>query len=158
MSVITTSSGTLTIRALTREEIPLCFPSGEAFYAEVSLPGRFSAMTFLDSWQKFYDRHMGVILGLWLDGRYIGGLGGIIAPDPNTGDLTGVECFWYVMPEHRGARMGIRLVDAFEVWAREHGASHVIMVYVHGREGNTLDRLYQRRGYRELETCYVKDL
>lgn len=149
---------TLTIRPLTREEIPLCIESGESFYAEIHLPGRFSAPTFVKSWQGFYDINIGVILGLWKDDAYIGGLGGILAPDANTGDLTAMECFWYVLPSHRGARMGIRLVAAFRDWARSRGAKHYVMVHVHGRAENKLDRLYARMGMRLLETNWIGDL
>lgn len=149
---------TRTIRPLTREEIPLCFPSGLSFYAEVSLPGRFSAQHFQASWERFYDLDMGVIIGLWEGDVYVGGIGGILAPNPNTGDLTAVECFWYVMPEHRGARKGIRLIEAFEAWAKSKGASQIIMVFVNGRKDSQLDRLYERMGFRVLETNYVKEL
>lgn len=74
--------------------------------------------------------------------------------NPITGELTAAEIAWWVEPEHRkGSRDALRLLMAFEAWARDKEATLIQMI---APVGTPLGRLYARRGYSELETIWQK--
>ncbi len=147
------------IRALSRIELPQCVPYGREFHAEFQLPGEFKPSVWLRNWQTFYDRYPATVLGLWKDGQLIGGLGALIVPDLCDGRLCASELFWFVSKEHRLGSGGIRLLIAFEDWAREEGADEARMVHIaRGEHQESLARVYETRGYERLEICYRKPL
>lgn len=129
---------------------------GKSFYGEGSLPGRFNADVFANSWHSFIDSGSGVIFHLSLYGEIVGAIGGLIYPDPNDGDLVASEFFWYVEKGHRGH--GLELLYKFEDWAKSSGAKRIIMVHLSSLMPEAIKKIYQRNGYSELETSYIKSL
>lgn len=61
------------------------------------------------------------------------------------------EVAWWVDPPYRDGR-GLKLLDAAEEWARRSGAVVLTMV---APWGSRIGVIYQRRGYRPLETRYI---
>lgn len=87
----------------------------------------------------------------------IGMLGMHVSPHPLNGQPYAEELVWWVEPGHRGARLaGPLLLEAGEAWAREAGAKLVKMIAPSDRE--RVGQFYERVGYQEIETCYVKVL
>lgn len=68
-----------------------------------------------------------------------------------SGDLTSSEIFWWVEPDQRGS-MGVRLFKAAELWSVGHGAAVLQMVAPTIEVG----ALYERLGYRAIETAYQR--
>jgi GNAT superfamily N-acetyltransferase len=66
-----------------------------------------------------------------------------------------VELFWYVKPEHRG-RKSFLMVDLYEKWAMENGATHICMSLLDNEHKTKLDRIYRAKGYSPMETQYMK--
>lgn len=64
------------------------------------------------------------------------------------------ETVWFIAPEARG-RGAIRMLDAYEAWARAQGCDLVGMASL---ASNDVSRLYERRGYRAVETHFLKTL
>ena len=67
--------------------------------------------------------------------------------------LVAQEIGWHAEPGH-----GPALKAAFEAWAREVGASSIIMGALESQRPEAVARLYRRGGYRHMETNYVKRL
>lgn len=65
------------------------------------------------------------------------------------------ESFLFVGKEHRGNRLRDTLLDAYEAWARSLGCVVSGMVSL---AGNDVSGLYLPRGYRAMETHFVKAL
>ena len=137
-------------------DLPQVAALGAHFYAEGKLPGSFNAAYWKQSWTELLNNGSGVIFGLWRGEEFVGALGGVLFPDPNTGEPVATEFFWYVLPSARGA--GLQLLTSFEAWAAEAGATRVHMVHLLKLAPEKLGRLYQRRGYTPTETLYVKTL
>lgn len=74
-------------------------------------------------------------------------------------NITGVEfcdeLVWWVEPTRRGLRAGPALLAFAEGWAKSRGL-HLIKVVA--PIGTRVGRYYDRRGYRPVETAYVKML
>lgn len=150
---------TPTIRPLRADELPQCCVHGKAFHAEFQLAGEFIPDVFLRNWRMFYDRGLGCVFALWHDDHLVGGLGGLLAPDLFDDRLCAHEIFWFIDRAYRQGRGALRLLDAYETWAFEHGAVEVRLVYLNGGEHDEgLHRCYARRGYKIRETGWYKPL
>lgn len=64
------------------------------------------------------------------------------------------ETVWYIAPEARG-RAALRMLDAYEAWAREQGCVAIGMASL---ATNDVSRIYERRGYAPAETHFLKAL
>lgn len=64
------------------------------------------------------------------------------------------ETVWYVAPAARG-RGAIKMLDAYEAWARSVGCVSAGMASL---ATNDVSSLYERRGYSAVETHFMKPL
>lgn len=64
------------------------------------------------------------------------------------------ETVWYIAPQARGGA-ALRMLDAYEAWAREQGCAAIGMASL---ASNDVSSLYKRRGYAPAETHFVKSL
>lgn len=64
------------------------------------------------------------------------------------------ETVWFIRPQARG-RGAIRMLDAYEAWARERGCTAIGMASL---ASNDVSSLYLRRGYQPAETHFTKGL
>jgi len=108
----------------------------------------------IKSYTRFIESGIGTMLLLKKDGEIIGGLGCLKYPDLHSGELTAVETFWFVDPQHRGK--GLKLFDAFEAWADKHGCVNKAMIHMVDSYPDILEKLYIRKGYKLIEKHYVK--
>lgn len=138
------------VRQLEPDEIekilPLCdeFSNSSGFVA-------YKKDVFVNSWTQFILSGLGVIFIL---PEYKGMLGALKFNDPNTGELIATELFWFVDASARGR--GIKLLNAFEKWAKKEGCKKTIMVHLSDSIPEEVKKIYIRKGYIELETHYMK--
>jgi GNAT superfamily N-acetyltransferase len=140
------------IRKATIEDLPGLIPLCLAFARE-SENIRLDPNAWLNTWTQLISGEIGVIF--ILDDNH-GFIGGLKYPDPNTGELTATEMFWYVDKPRRGK--GLTLLKKFEQWAQDQGCKNAIMVHLTDIMPSALKRIYQRKGYREIETHFFKEL
>ena len=82
------------------------------------------------------------------DGRLIGMLLGYLTEGVFVEDLViATDLTFYVEPEHRGTMAAVRLLKAFEVWARTHGATHIAPGISTRINDERTQRFYERLGY-----------
>ncbi len=144
------------VRLLTVQELPMAAQIGPQFYAEGKLPGKFIPEIFAAKWTAFIEAGIGFIIGLFDGVKLEGCFGALIAGDPNDGELVANEMFWFVKPDSRGN--GLRLFTEYESEARKRGAKRCSMIHLLSLQPEALSRLYERRGYRAIETAYYKEL
>lgn len=146
------------VRPVRVEELTHCLPFGVAFMREKQVPGTFSQETFLKAWTAFLSSGQGVLYGLWNGDELVGGLGGFVYPDLNTGEPCAIEAFWYVRKEDRGTTWPVRLVHAFRKWGKKHGATRFRMIHLlmDGEDPSTvkLAGYYTTIGLRPIEVVY----
>jgi GNAT superfamily N-acetyltransferase len=87
-------------------------------------------------------------------GTMIGGLGAIKFPELNNGEMTAVECFWLVDPQHRGS--GLKLLDEYEKWYESEGCSKGALIHLVDSFPDSLGKIYFRRGYQLVEKHFVR--
>ena len=145
------------IERLPIEDIDLLLPVCKEFVASTKFLKNFDMSTFCKNWELYIGSGMGIIfVSKDEQGKITGMIGGCKYPDPNNGELTATEFFWFVSPEHRGH--GIKLFKAFEAWAKAQGCKKVIMVHLSDLMPEKVKHVYERFGYQVLETHYVKEV
>ena len=85
-----------------------------------------------------------------------GALVGLLSELYMSHTVQATELAWFVTKEYRGKPASIRLMKTFEKWAKENGASQVGMGDIEGI--SSLEKLYNRLGYKKAETVYLKEL
>ena len=99
----------------------------------------------------------GLLIVAEQDGEIIGMLLGIISSlwfARRT--LWASELAWWVEPAARGGTAGIRLVTAFQDWAREQGAKVVAMSSLHLDHDTRVGNVLERMGFEQSEHTYIK--
>lgn len=152
--MVASSRASYSVFEATPEDIRNVAVMGASFYAEGSLPGGFREEVFVSSWEKILATGAGRIFVLDRDMEFCGALGALIFPDMNDGAKVAMELFWYVMPQHRGH--GLMLMEAFEDWGRANAISRSIIAHFLTINPEAMGKLYRRKGYRAIETNYVK--
>ena len=85
---------------------------------------------------------VGVLTGLWFS--------------PST--LMAAELAWWVTPSARNGSAGIRLVTAFQDWAREQGAKVVTMSSLDLDFDTRVSSVLERMGFKASEHTHMKRL
>lgn len=88
------------------------------------------------------------------DGQACGLLMASIFDHPFGAGRWAKETVWYVAPAARG-RGTLRMLDAYEAWARGHSCAYAGMASL---ASNDVSSLYSRRGYAPAETHFIKQL
>ena len=87
-------------------------------------------------------------------GKVVGLLAFLIAPQIFTGEPTATELMWFVEPASRHDGAGIKLLWAAEEMARALGAKYMGVT----SPTEAVSALYSRFGYHKLEISYLKIL
>jgi GNAT superfamily N-acetyltransferase len=111
---------------------------------------------WLDNWRRLIDSGTGVIFAIKKELEPIGVIGGVFFNDINTGKRVAAEFFWFVKDGARGD--GMKLLKRFELWAKENNCQEIMMVHLSNSMPGSLKKLYERLGYREIETQYKKEI
>lgn len=73
-------------------------------------------------------------------------------------DKIASELMWWVDEEHRRSKVGMALLQAFELWASRIGCNMVQMVSVETEIAEALERVYTSNGYKVTEKAFIKEI
>ena len=88
-----------------------------------------------------------------LDGKAEGILAGKEVYTPSGNDRCWHEVIWFVSKGAR--RYGVRLLKSVRKILKAEGFTAMVMVYMHNSKTNKLGRLYERLGFRPMETNFI---
>jgi hypothetical protein len=92
------------------------------------------------------------------DESVVGMIAGILSPAYfNHSHITGEELFWWVSAD-AAPHTGVKLLTAIEDKARELGGNTWNMKSLARLNGERMEQLYTRRGYRASERLFIKEL
>jgi RimJ/RimL family protein N-acetyltransferase len=142
----------MTLREATRSDVPAIVATGQRFiqassYARALQDNPEQFMAFV-AW--LIEDPQGQVWVLEHRGSVCGILGATSFVHPMDGLPAAAEMFWWVDPETRGH--GLKLLRAFEAWARARGARKVIVA----APTPDVERLYERLHYTRVETSYER--
>lgn len=154
--MVETINEKLQIDILEVQDIEQLYPLGYEFVEESNSSFSFKEDVFKRNWINFYNNGTGIILKAHKKGEIVGMFGFIFYEDILDGELSATETFWYMRKEHRGG--GLRLLNRFEEISEELGVKRLTMVHLNELMPEKLKSIYTKKGYREIETHYVKEL
>lgn len=131
---------------------------GLAFAAEANYPGGWSLNSFSSYWSLLLSGGLGKIFVLEQGGKLVAALGAAFLNDPYSGEFTASEQFWYVLPSHRNTRAGMELFQAFQQEAVKRQAKKIVMVHLAELTPESLQKFYEREGFRLAEQTFWKEL
>lgn len=140
------------VRYLKASELPTLAEKAVRF-TEASPSVKIVPELFEAYWQGLYSAGVGLI---FVTDDLTGALGAMTMADPNDGELTAIEIFWFVEPESRGR--GMDLMKAFEDWAKMIGCKRITIAHMMDSFPERLNKIYRRKGYLPLEIHYRKEL
>jgi GNAT superfamily N-acetyltransferase len=110
---------------------------------------------------KFYlDFPNPALSGLFMamddEGNIAGLLAGVLSQ--NVVGMAAQELMWYVVPEHRKSGVGIELIAMYEEWAKTQGVKLCSMSHYQNDTGDTLSKIFDKKGFKPIEHTYVKEL
>ena len=68
------------------------------------------------------------------------------------------ELFWWVDEDKRNTGVGIQILKKAETTAKDLGATTMIMLSIKSLDGEKVNRMYERLGYKEREQSYMRIL
>lgn len=145
---------TWVIRAATDDDEDRVMAMALRFLRE-SWYGTFFEGVSVEALRPIYDLVMdrGALFVADVAGQVVGMIAVIAGPHPFTHEPFGDEQVWWVEPDYRRGRLAWDLLDRLERWAAENGVEFLKMS---DQAGAPLGRLLEHRGYRAVETAYVK--
>lgn len=159
---------TATIRKATPVELENLFgQTGDGFYEERNIPGKFDVKLATKNWSNFFVAMTSVVLVAesydeeYQETNLDGLLGAVITPDLYDGRKVATEMFMYTVPS-ASVWAFYKLLKAYHKWASENGAvetrlTHMISDDRYDPNGD-LERIYRKMGYRQLEVSYVREI
>jgi hypothetical protein len=97
-----------------------------------------------------------VVLVLDINGSLEGALVGACISPWMMSEKFAVELAWFVRKSSRDGRGSIKMVKAYEAWAKSKGVTKICMSDLTKLQG--LGKLYNRLGYTLSETSYIKEV
>jgi GNAT superfamily N-acetyltransferase len=126
-----------------------------AFISEYQIPVTFDREVLERNFRASQGSSDTVVILLRKEEKAVGFIVGFANSPLFSGDKIATEAAWYVQPEHRG-RGSLKLLQAYEYWAKNVAKVKLIQMLHLGDE--RLDKLYERKGYRKSEVCYIKEV
>jgi GNAT superfamily N-acetyltransferase len=150
---------TIQVRAADPADMPALLRMGRAFFSAAPWS---SLVEFEFGSLESMIRHLlaakdtSVLLVAEVDGESVGMAAAVVFPFYfNLRTSCAQEIFWWADPEHRRG-VGRALLDGLEAHAKAKGANVFMASALSGLRDEALAKLYQMRGYRPLESAFIK--
>ncbi|WP_431482237.1 GNAT family N-acetyltransferase [Pseudomonas solani] len=147
------------IRTATHDDIPRLIELGTLLhgissYAKVGFEPE-KASRFL---AHLIDDRGGVVFVSEKDGVVVGGLAGGLTDEWFSSELVAYDYSVFVEPAHRNGYIAIKLIRAFETWAKSMGAVRVHMGIGTSMHVEGTTRLYEALGFSFFGPMFVKEI
>ena len=140
------------IRIATQDDICKLLPMAREFYKLTPFKEEFDIDSVSGSMTHLVIDETGII---FTDDNFECMLGAMVYPLwMNRGVSIAMEMFWW----SENPRFSTQLLNKFEEWGTNKGASYFELVRLESNEPNRLDNLYRRKGYRAMEHVYLKEV
>lgn len=148
------------VRLAVEEDLDEMVMLGKLFAESSGLPPamHFDRESAIESGKRMLADDRSVILVTEDETGVTGILGGYLTtPYFNRTVTVAQEVFWFVRPECRSIK-SIRLLDAFETWAVQHGAKAIWFSSIVAGSFEGMTGFMQKRGYAPVEMALVREV
>ena len=147
-----------TIRMLKADEVDKALPLALAFQSSSGLcTGDNDAQSnWGEIWKVTIETCTGGIIAYEVDDQVVGVMCFLVGVSPLDGKPQLTESMWYMKKDHRGR--GTHLLAAAEELATSLGCERIVMTHLADAKGGRIAKVFKRRGFRPMETSYLKEL
>lgn len=132
------------VRAVDPDDYEQVFRLADAHMRATEHRGTIEPAHAAQSWRELHAEACANIFGLYVGDALEGYLGALLDASIFEPVMQATAIGWVVhLPARRGL-LSVKLIEAFEVWARERGAQRIILSGFHDRAWG---RYFARRGY-----------
>ncbi|MFY1029147.1 GNAT family N-acetyltransferase [Pseudomonas asiatica] len=135
------------IRAATHDDIPRLVELGQLLHDTSSYAGSgIKPEKIADLLGQLIDG-LGVVFAAEVDGEVVGGFAGAITEQWFSDDLIAFDYSLFIEPSKRQGLTALKLVLAFQNWAKAKGAKEIRMGITTGMNVEGTSRLYRHLGF-----------
>lgn len=110
------------------------------------------------SLQQLIDSDLGFVKVVCFNNEIVGALAGAVTELPINDLVVSQELMLWLEPNHRNGKTAPKLIDAYVDWATRQGCDFARLsaldVVLDGKAGV----LFKRKGFKPIETAYIKEL
>jgi len=125
---------------------------------EAEFLGEFGLGVNDDVFDQAIETQAGTSFLLFIDGKLEGLLSGVLMHAFAIKGLTWQENIWYVRKPYRNGRYGLALFKYAQAKLKEAGVNIMVMAHLANETGRKIGRLYEKLGFKPLETHYIRRL
>lgn len=159
--MLAVATSTVCVRPAEPDDLPALMRMTQDFHAASPCASYvpFCPASMADTLHRLAVNDESCLLVGEVGGEVLGVIAGVASPHyVNAAHTTTQELFWWVDPAARHTRVGLRLLQAFEDWAKQVGANTLFMASTATLTPDKLARFYQRKGYGAVDVNYAKNL
>lgn len=150
------------VEELTRSEQDLeIFDMAKGFADEVTLDEYIDFDTLVLSCARVRNdierKHLNVFIA-YMDDEAVGFLVGVATPCFHRPAIVAEQKLWYVRPSRRTGVAALKLVQAYERWARINGATQIYTGSANTPFTERTSKLLEHLGYARTGTLHVKEI
>jgi GNAT superfamily N-acetyltransferase len=120
--------------------------------------GRFNAEKVSTLVHSLINDREGFVYVVDYKGDIVGALIGVIADLAISDDTVAQELMLWIDPEHRNNRAALELLDTYVKWSEAMGCTFARLSSVDELMGSKVGILFRRKGFKAVETAYLKEI
>ena len=108
--------------------------------------------------QQLLDSEVGLVKVACFNKEIIGAIAGVVSELPINDLVVAQELMLWLDPSHRNGKTAPKLIDGYVEWASKKGCDFVRLSALEGILSGKAGVLFKRKGFKEIETAYIKEL
>jgi len=108
--------------------------------------------------QQLLDSDVGLVKVACFNKEIIGAIAGVVSELPINDLVVAQELMLWLDPSHRNGKTAPKLIDGYVEWASKKGCDFVRLSALDGILSGKAGILFKRKGFKEIETAYIKEL
>ena len=130
------------------------------FCKEVPHPawGRFDSNKVKDLVSSLIDSEAGFVKIVTIDEEVVGALIAAATPVPINSFIFAQELMFWLDSDHRNGKTSPKLIDAYVEWSKAVGCDFVRLSTLDELLDSRVGVIFKRKGFKPIETAYIKEL
>ena len=108
--------------------------------------------------QQLLDSEVGLVKVACFNKEIIGAIAGVVSELPINDLVVAQELMLWLDPSHRNGKTAPKLIDGYVEWASKKGCDFVRLSALEGILSGKAGFLFKRKGFKPIETAYIKEL
>ena len=104
------------------------------------------------------NHEIGFVKIIDYDGEIVGALIAMVTEIPINEFKFSQELMFWVDPQHRNGKTSIKLINEYTLWAEQVGCDFARLSELDSILSNRAGVLFKRKGYKPIETAYIKEI